>query len=55
MKQYIKPSVDVVELSVKENIAALPNAIITQGAEVNGQTGVTLTTYNLAALNTSEV
>lgn len=54
MKQYIKPSVDVVELSVKENIADMPNALkgIVSTETVNGQS-VTLTTYNLAASSTS--
>lgn len=54
MKQYIKPTVNVVELSVRENIAALPNALVgvTQ-TQVSGQT-VTLTTYNLATQNTSD-
>lgn len=27
MKTYVKPTVDVVELSVKENMAALPSAV----------------------------
>lgn len=58
MKQYIKPAATVVELSVKENIAALPNAIQSFSgatiATVGGQDGVILTTYNLAAASTSE-
>lgn len=55
MKQYIKPSVDVVELAVRENIAALPNALVSgkvSEVEIGGQ-NVTLTTYNLAAQQTS--
>lgn len=55
MKQYIKPTVEVVELAVKENIADLPNALVTQNVTIGGQTGVTLTTYNLAAQNSSEM
>ena len=55
MKQYIKPTVDVVELSVRESIAALPNALVsgTVSTEVIGGQQVTLTTYNLAAQQTS--
>ncbi|MBR3934254.1 MAG: hypothetical protein IKJ68_10165 [Clostridia bacterium] len=55
MKQYIKPSVDVVELAVRENIAALPNALVqgTVSTEQIGGQSVTLTTYNLAAQQTS--
>ena len=40
MKQYIKPSVDVVELAVRENIAALPNALVSgtvSEVEIGGQ------------------
>ena len=50
MKQYTKPSVEVVELSVRENMAALPTAISggqETTAEVAGKANVTLTTYNL--------
>ena len=56
MKQYTKPTVNVVELSVKENIAALPNAIknsATVTAENTSAGTVILTTYNLAAASTS--
>ena len=57
MKQYIKPTVDVVELAVRETIADLPNAIsgvagVVSDTTINGQ-AVTLTTYNLAAQQTS--
>lgn len=56
MKQYVKPTATVVELSVKENIAALPAAIGTTNVEItSGSTqSVILTTYNLAAASTSE-
>lgn len=54
MKQYTKPTVNVVELSVKENIAALPNALVTVSQETIGTNTVTLTTYNLAAQSTSD-
>ena len=55
MKQYIKPSVNVVELAVRENIAALPSALVGV-SEVTATTGqtVTITTYNLAAQQTSD-
>ena len=53
MKNYVRPTVDVVELSVKENMAALPSSI----APVAGTTGTvnvdgtdyTATVYNLVA------
>ena len=56
MKQYIKPTAEVVELSVKENIAALPAAlqsVSVQQAKIGSQ-DVILTTYNLAATLTSD-
>lgn len=57
MKQYSKPTADVVELTVRENIADLPYAHTTikgeyTSAQIKGQT-VMLTTYNLAALEES--
>ena len=58
MKHYTKPMLDVVELSVKENIAALPTAVscgtVTTGQTVNGVNNVALTTYNLATVQTSQ-
>ena len=57
MKQYIRPTAEVVELSVKENIAALPAAlqsVSVQQAKIGSQ-DVILTTYNLAATSSSEV
>ncbi len=57
MKQYTKPTATVVELAVKENIAALPSAIAGNGnvseLVVNGQ-NLILTTYNLATQSTSK-
>lgn len=41
MKTYVKPTVDVVELSVKENMAALPSGI----------TGGTTNSYSYAGYN----
>ena len=56
MKTYVKPIIDVVELSVRENIAKLPTAI--QNPEVGtysfGGTEVPVTVYNLASVKTSE-
>lgn len=52
MKQYTKPTVSVVDLSVKESIAALPNAIRESGVSQIQETSagnVLITTYNLAA------
>lgn len=56
MKTYVKPIIDVVELSVKENIAALPTAIAnaTTGTYNYGGTEVPMTVYNLASVKTSE-
>ncbi len=52
MKQYTKPTVSVVELSVKESIAALPAAIKDSAVSTIENTSagnVLITTYNLAA------
>lgn len=49
MKQYVKPTVNVVELSVKENIAALPSALVSVSNVDSSSGSVVLTTYNLAA------
>lgn len=58
MKHYTKPMLDVVELSVKENIAALPTAVsggtATTVDTLNGVNNVALTTYNLATVQTSQ-
>ena len=59
MKNYVKPELNVVELSVKENMAALPAGI--QTTTITGTDGgyvnenVPLTVYNLTSLNTSQV
>ena len=51
MKQYIKPTAQVVELSVKENIAALPKALEYKTVQTAtlGSKQVYLATYNLAS------
>ena len=57
MKSYIKPELNVVELSVKENMAALPAGIQTPTVTESytyGETEVPLTVYNLTSLNTSQ-
>ena len=54
MKQYVKPTVDVVELTVRENIAELPAALSVQNVTIGSNQNVTLTTYNLAAQNGSD-
>lgn len=55
MKTYVKPTVDVVELSVKENMAALPSGV--SQSTVAGVTGtyneIATTVYDLTAANTS--
>ena len=61
MKKYVKPEINVVELSVKETMADLPAGIQTAAVsgEVQGNVGensdIPLTVYNLTALNTSQV
>ena len=55
MKTYVKPIVDVVELSVKENIAKLPIASVQSDTYSNYKfNGVPMTVYNLASVKTSE-
>lgn len=58
MKHYTKPMLDVVELSVKENIAALPTAVAgsatTTTTSIGSVNNVALTTYNLATVQTSQ-
>ncbi|MBE7051032.1 MAG: hypothetical protein E7395_00480 [Ruminococcaceae bacterium] len=56
MKMYTKPTVDVVELSVKETMADLPAAV--QGSYTGSLGGTTVTNYtttvyDLTATNTS--
>ncbi|MBQ4629864.1 MAG: hypothetical protein IJB70_02635 [Clostridia bacterium] len=59
MKNYVKPELNVVELSVKENMAALPVGIETAPESISVTTNVDgdvpLTVYNLTTLNTSQV
>ena len=52
MKSYVKPTVEVVELSVRESMADLPAAI--EGTLDYADGKIHLTTYNLAAVSTSE-
>ena len=58
MKTYVKPTVDVVELSVKENMAALPDAVKGEvsftygGATYNDYTA---TVYDLTTAATSNI
>ena len=57
MKQYAKPTATVVELAVKENIAALPVAVgggVVTKTAINGSSNLILTTYNLATQSTSD-
>lgn len=55
MKTYVKPTVDVVELSVKENMAALPSGIdqSTNATYTYGGTSYTATVYDLTTANNS--
>lgn len=55
MKTYVKPTVDVVELSVKENMAALPTGVSTTTAAYTTGTynGVATTVYDLTTAATS--
>ena len=58
MKQYLKPTVDVVEISVREDIAALPTAAtggtITTGNKFGDYTDITLTAYTLSEVTVSK-
>lgn len=57
MKQYLKPTVDVVEISVREDIAALPTAA-TGGSVTTTTVGsyenITLTAYTLSEVTVSK-
>ena len=56
MKTYVKPTVDVVELSVKENMAALPSAVGTatgSGSYQYGGAAIATTVYDLTVASTS--
>ncbi len=58
MKKYVKPIIDVVELSVRENIAKLPYAVAPgeykNDAYEFGTGKVPMTVYNLASIKTSD-
>ena len=55
MKKYVKPTLEVVDLKVKENIAALPQGLKPDvGTYTYAGEDLTLTTYNLAAVTTSQ-
>lgn len=56
MKTYVKPTVDVVELSVKENIAVLPSAIngsVSASGFISGTQTYVETVYDLTTANAS--
>lgn len=57
MKNYVRPTVDVVELSVKENMAALPSSIApvagTPGTVNVGNDTYVATVYDLTSLSDS--
>lgn len=56
MKTYVKPTVDVVELSVRENMADLPSGVITATGGVSGYYGndkIATTVYDLTATSSS--
>ena len=57
MKIYVKPAVDVVELSVKENMAALPKAAQSKstGTYTYNSQQVATVVYDLAEENVSTV
>ena len=58
MKTYVKPTVDVVELSVRENMAALPAPVAGTSATLNlgGDYGnVVATVYDLTAVAISQM
>jgi len=55
MKTYVKPTVDVVELSVKENMAALPTGVSGTTSTLNYATygDVATTVYDLTKASAS--
>ena len=56
MKTYVKPTVDVVELSVKENMAALPTGVstgVTSTINYAGYGDVATTVYDLTKASAS--
>ena len=55
MKTYVKPTVDVVELSVKENMAALPTGVTgsIQGSISFGESVMQTTVYDLTKASAS--
>ncbi len=59
MKNYVKPEINVVELSVKETMAALPTGIKTApvAGAADGTYGddIPLTVYDLTSINTSQI
>ena len=57
MKTYIKPTVDVVELSVKENMAALPSGVQEgNNITITGAYGDVITTvYDLTTESVSQL
>jgi len=57
MKTYVKPTVDVVELSVRENMAALPSGVTSETLNLSmGAYGeVTTTVYDLTEVAISNI
>ena len=58
MKTYVKPTVDVVELSVRENMANLPAGVsgVSQTLNLGGEYGdVVATVYNLTETTLSNL
>ena len=51
MKNYVKPSVNVVELSVKESLSALPSGIQGKFKAVQYQTAAVVTMYDKLSTN----
>ncbi len=49
MKKYVKPSMNIIELQLKENIAALPTTVF-KGSKINKQSA--LLNIALSAANT---
>ncbi|MBR2404777.1 MAG: hypothetical protein IKA95_03890 [Clostridia bacterium] len=59
MKTYVKPTVDVVELSVKENIAVLPTPVtggtLSSTYYANGSQNYVETVYDLTKTSSSAI
>lgn len=51
MRKYIKPSIEVVELSVKESLSAIPfHNVLKKSTTAGGKTASTITIYKKTSI-----